>query len=168
MDSTGINKTIHIALTPSYDGRAVEGIQLRHRGQPMTSWAWATTGPHPGHERPDRSGTTSVSTGPSSAQVSGQTPHPPQVVATRLRSLTRKRPLRLPRRVRGWCHPSRASPISRAGAADAGREARSSSPAVPSPCHSEHHASGSPRSATDTRVPLTCGRLITGVGQHEW
>jgi hypothetical protein len=45
---------------------------------------------------------------------------------------------------------------------------RSFSPAVPSSCHSEHDASGSPRSATDSHGPLTSGRSITGARQHEW
>jgi hypothetical protein len=63
---------------------------------------------------------------------------------------------------RGWSRPGRASPIARAGATAARCEARSSSPAVPSPCHSEHDASGTPRSATDTHGPLTWGRLIAG------
>jgi hypothetical protein len=47
---------------------------------------------------------------------------------------------------RGSCRPGRASPITRAGATTARPEARSSSPAVPSACHSEHDASGAPRS----------------------
>ena len=42
------------------------------------------------------------------------------------------------------------------------------SPAVPSPCHSEHIATGLPRSTTDTHGPLTCGGLITGARHHEW
>jgi hypothetical protein len=45
---------------------------------------------------------------------------------------------------------------------------RGRSPTVPSPCHSEHDATGSPRSATDTHGPLTRRRPITGARQHEW
>jgi hypothetical protein len=68
----------------------------------------------------------------------------------------------------GSCRPRRASPIGRACASTIRCEARSCSPAVPSPCHSEHDATGSPRSTTDTHGPLTCGRPTTGARQHEW
>jgi hypothetical protein len=64
--------------------------------------------------------------------------------------------------------PGPASPIMRAGATAARSELTSSPPAVPSPCHSEHDATGLPRSTTDTHGPLTCGRLTIGVRQHEW
>jgi hypothetical protein len=47
-------------------------------------------------------------------------------------------------------------------------EPPSSSPVVPSPCHSQHDATGSPRSTTDTHGLLTCDRPITGARQHEW
>ena len=40
----------------------------------------------------------------------------------------------------------------------------SSSPAVPSACHAEHDASGSPRSATDTEPSRVSCRLHTGCG----
>jgi hypothetical protein len=69
---------------------------------------------------------------------------------------------------RGSCRPGRASPIGQAGASTIRCEARSCSPAVPSPCHSQHDAFGLPRSATDTHGPLTCGGLTRGVRQHEW
>ena len=64
--------------------------------------------------------------------------------------------------------PGRASPLARAGPVATRSELRSSSPAVPSPCHSEHDASGSPRSATDTADRLTSAPCITDTRQHEW
>ncbi len=77
--------------------------------------------------------------------------------------------------VAGWrpcqrdsCRPGPASPIARAGAFATSCEAWSFSPAVPSPCHSEHDATGSSRSTTATHGPLTCRPLITGARQHEW
>ena len=68
---------------------------------------------------------------------------------------------------RGWCRPGclthcpswyrRRKP-----------ESRSFLPAVPSPCHSEHDASGSQRSTTDTPGHLTRAPSTTGAGQHGW
>ena len=43
---------------------------------------------------------------------------------------------------RGSCRPGRAAPIARACAFTIRWEARSCSPTVPSPCHSEHDATG--------------------------
>lgn len=40
-------------------------------------------------------------------------------------------------------------------------------PAVPSPCHSQHDTSGTPRSPTDT-PPSDLVPTITGARQHEW
>jgi hypothetical protein len=59
-------------------------------------------------------------------------------------------------------------PIARAGPVATRSQPRSSLPAVPSPCHSEHDASGSPWSATDTLDRLTSVPCITGARQHEW
>jgi SnoaL-like protein len=69
---------------------------------------------------------------------------------------------------RGRCIRGRASPIAATGAVTIRLEPRSSSPAVPCPCHSEHDASGSPRSATDTPDRLTSAPSTTGARQHEW
>jgi hypothetical protein len=56
---------------------------------------------------------------------------------------------------RSFVNLDRPSPIGRACASTTRWEARSCSPAVPSPCHSEHDATGSSRSTTDTHGPLT-------------
>jgi hypothetical protein len=69
---------------------------------------------------------------------------------------------------RGSGRPGRASPIARASAIAARCEALSSSPAVPSPCHSQHDATGSPRSTTDTPGHLTWAASTTGARQHKW
>jgi hypothetical protein len=56
---------------------------------------------------------------------------------------------------RGWCRRRTGPPIARAGAAAARCEPQLFPAAVPSPCHSEHDATGSPRSTTDTPDRLT-------------
>jgi hypothetical protein len=52
---------------------------------------WATSGPHSGHERPDRSGQQRSPPAGDSPSSPRTLPHPLQVVATRRGSLTRKR-----------------------------------------------------------------------------
>jgi enamine deaminase RidA (YjgF/YER057c/UK114 family) len=69
---------------------------------------------------------------------------------------------------RGWRRLGRASPHPPAGTVTARSEQQSSSPAVPAPCHTEHDATGSPRSTTDTPGHLTWVPSTTGMGQHEW
>jgi hypothetical protein len=65
----------------------------------------------------------------------------------------------LPTRLR---RPGRPSSIARADAIAVTREPRASSPAVPSPCHSQHGASGLRRSTTDTHGPLTSAASSRG------
>jgi hypothetical protein len=60
---------------------------------------------------------------------------------------------------RASCRRGPASPTAPGGAVAAWPEPSLYSPAVPSPCHSGHDATGLPRSTTDTHGPLTCGRL---------
>ena len=102
--------------------------------------AGATSGPHPGHERPDRSGQQRSPSGRQLPSSPNRLDHPPQVAAPRPGSLTRKRSLRLPRRLRRLADDDRgrrgrASPIAQLVAIAATPEPRSplASRALPVP-----------------------------------
>jgi hypothetical protein len=74
--------TCAIGVVSGVDGLPGRAFQARDR--------WATSGPHPGHNRPDRSGQHRSTPAHHLPRSPSTLPHPPQVAAIPRRSLTQK------------------------------------------------------------------------------